>query len=252
MKESDGLHLSGLSGRRGAVNVFTDVSFALTAGTTALLGPNGSGKSSLMKVIAGVWRAHSGDMMLDARQLRQHRSAETRSLIGYLPQAPTWHRWMKVRDVVEMFGWMQGIDRSRLTGAASQALDNVGLVHKAARTCGRLSGGEFQRLMLATAIVHAPRLLVLDEPTVGLDLDQRASFRDVIQGITDRGTIVLVSTHLVDDLAAAERVILMNRGRTAFVGTLLDLMGRADRSVSGDIERLGSGYRSVLADGGAV
>jgi len=243
-----GLQVRDLSRSEGATSYFAGVSFDLTTGVTALLGPNGSGKSSLMRVIAGLWPASSGTMTLDGTVLTTRRPAACRSLIGYLPQAPTWHHWMRVVDVVEMFAWFQSIPRSERAARAETVLAQVGLTAKASHRSGRLSGGEFQRLMLATAIVHAPRLLILDEPTVGLDLEQRARFRDVLRQVGDRGAMALVSTHLVDDVAAADRVLVLHEGQLGYDGTMADLMNVSAKDARhSDIERLEAGYLSLLS-----
>ena len=223
----------------GGTNVLSDVSLDLAPGLTALLGPNGAGKTTLIRTLARVQRATTGRVLFQGRQVRTMRSGHFRRALGYLPQDPTWHHWMRGEDVLRQFAWMRKVPRADIESAVSRVLDDVALADRRRARCGDLSGGQFQRLMLATSLVHDPQVLLLDEPTVGLDPEQRLAFRGLMRRVAaDRA--VLLSTHLLDDVAnAADELVVIDQGRVRFAGPqhrLLDRYGHASGSLSSELE----------------
>jgi ABC-2 type transport system ATP-binding protein len=233
--------------RRGRP-VVRDVSLTLEPGITALVGPNGAGKSTLMRVLATVSRPSHGRLLVGGRVVRRSARRAYRRSLGYLPQDATWHDWMTVEETVRLFAWLHGLRGADIGPAVGNALEAADLRELRGRRSGRLSGGEHQRLMLATAIAHRPDVLILDEPTVGLDPGQRIHFRKVLHGIGD-STAVLMSTHLLDDIARSARCInVLSEGCAIFNGTPSDLAARGQDASDG-ISAVESGYLAVLQGG---
>ncbi|WP_221441326.1 ABC transporter ATP-binding protein [Jiangella mangrovi] len=217
----------------------------LGAGVHGLLGPNGAGKTTLMRVLATVVRPASGSAtVLDGDVTADARLRQVRRRLGYLPQQFGYYPRFTVREFVEYFAWLKEVPRERIPAAVDRAIERVGLLDRADDRLKRLSGGMLRRAGIAQAIVNDPDLLLLDEPTAGLDPEQRVDFRELLRAI-GVDACVLVSTHLVEDVAAAcAHVTLLNEGRAVFRGTPAEL---AARGTGGDgdspIER---GYTAVL------
>ncbi|MGN9766028.1 ATP-binding cassette domain-containing protein [Micromonospora sp. SD12] len=231
--------LADVSQGYGTSNVIDQLSLTLSPGVTALVGPNGAGKSTLLRTLATVMPPRSGTVAIDGVEVRDEKSARAvRNGIGYLPQHFGCDPQMNVWDFVAYGAWLRGVPAR----AAGQAIEHVlGLVDLADRRrdrMGRLSGGMRQRAGVAWAIVGGPRLVLLDEPTVGLDPRQRLHFRGIIGGLRD--TIVVLSTHLIDDVAAiCDRVVVVNGGAVQFEGPVseLEVMGREDLPGHSPLER---------------
>ncbi|MFC5996819.1 ATP-binding cassette domain-containing protein [Pseudonocardia hispaniensis] len=194
-------------------------------GVTTVVGPNGAGKSSLFRALAGVQRPTSGRVRLGG-----HTPAETgrwQSLVGYLPQEPDLAGGVSVRDTVALAAWLKGLGRRQLGYAVQRAVESVGLADRAGDRVRTLSGGMRRRLGFAAAVVHEPRLLVLDEPTAGLDPEQRTVLANVITELA-HGRIVVLSTHVLDDLRRfGGAVAVMSAGRIVFHGPLRGLTDAA-------------------------
>jgi ABC-type multidrug transport system ATPase subunit len=230
------------AGRRMAVNGL-DLSLAL--GVHGILGPNGAGKTTLIRSLATVLQPAKGSLELlglrpagrDLRVLRRE--------IGYLPQQFGFYPRFTVREFVEYMAWLKEIPKAAIPGAVQRAIDRTDLSGRADDKMKTLSGGMLRRAGIAQAIVNDPRILLLDEPTVGLDPAQRMQFRDLLRSLTT-DTCVVVSTHLVEDVATAcTDVLLMDEGRVVFQGTPAELAATGDASDAGDspTER---GYSAVL------
>lgn len=192
--------------------VLDSVSLELRPGVTALLGPNGAGKSTLMRTLVTDLAPRSGQVVIGEAAItsRQERRAARRH-IGYLPQTFGYDARFTVREHTEMLAWLRGVPAHRRAGEVSQAIELVDLTARCDDRLGALSGGQRQRAGIAGALVGRPELLVLDEPTVGLDPAQRASFRRLIRALP--ATYVLLSTHLTDDVdAVAQHLVLLHEG----------------------------------------
>lgn len=177
--------------------VLTGASWRVGTGVTALLGPNGSGKTTLIKCIAGLLRADEGDVLIAGRSVR--RGAPVQRLLGYVPQNPSLPALARVRDVVAYAAWLSDVPAEQADRQVEWALRSMDVLDLAQRRVRTLSGGQRQRVALATGIVHDPSVLILDEPTVGLDPGQRLKVREVIQSI-GRDRPVVLSTHLTEDV----------------------------------------------------
>ncbi|MBR0367981.1 MAG: ATP-binding cassette domain-containing protein [Clostridia bacterium] len=191
------------------------VSFELREGVTGLLGANGAGKTTLMRMLTGVLMPTSGAVDADGIPAS---SEAYRALLGYLPQDFGYYPEFTVRDFVMYFAALKGLDRRTARRRTEELLERVGLSGAAGRRMKTLSGGMRQRAGIAQALVNDPRILILDEPTAGLDPGERVRFRKLIREIGGR-SIVLFSTHIVSDVEhIADHVMMMKAGRLIWRG----------------------------------
>ncbi|GGN58330.1 ABC transporter ATP-binding protein [Actinoplanes lobatus] len=235
-----------LTVRYGRRVVLNGLDLALDTGVHGLLGPNGAGKTTLMRVLATVARPDAGGVRLLGSAIADEKALrEVRRQLGYLPQTFGFYPRFTVREFVEYFAWLKEMPAARIPVAVDRALERVGLLDRADDRMKTLSGGMQRRAGIAQAIVNDPRLLLLDEPTAGLDPEQRVDFRALLREL-GVDACVLVSTHLVEDVAVAcERVSLVDGGRLVFTGTPEQLAAAGGDGDAGDsaIER---GYTAVL------
>lgn len=219
-------------GRRMAVD---GLDLSLDNGVHGLLGPNGAGKTTLMRTLATVLRPAGGELTLLGQQI--NRDAELRKLrrsIGYLPQQFGFYPRFTVREFVTYLAWLKELPKREIPAAVQYAIERVGLADRADERLKSLSGGMLRRAGIAQAIVNRPRLLLLDEPTVGLDPEQRLDFRTLLRDV-GVDTCVVVSTHLVEDVVAAcTDVVLVDTGRRVFQGTPQALAAAGTPEAVGD------------------
>ncbi|MEV6925448.1 ABC transporter ATP-binding protein [Dactylosporangium sp. NPDC051485] len=238
--------VEGLRVGYGKRVVHDGLDLALTAGVHGLLGPNGAGKTTLMRVLATVARPAGGRVRLLGQDISDRAALRgVRRRLGYLPQTFGFYPRFTVREFVEYFAWLREMPREQIPLAVDRALVRVGLLDRADDRMKHLSGGMLRRAGIAQAIVNDPSLILLDEPTAGLDPEQRVEFRALLREL-GVDACVLVSTHLVEDVTAAcSRVSLIDGGRLVFAGTPQALAGAGADGDSGDsaIER---GYAAVL------
>jgi ABC-2 type transport system ATP-binding protein len=217
----------------GRTRALQGVTFAAGPGVTGLLGPNGAGKTTLLRMLATVLAPDSGSLQLLGRnpQDADDRLAIRRRL-GYLPQEPGFHRGFTVTEFVDYVAILKELtDRQARREEVRRVIDAVGLGDVAGRRIRALSGGMRRRVGVAQAILGEPELVILDEPTAGLDPEQRLRFRDLVSRIGERRT-VLLSTHMTEDVSAlCPRVVVVDGGRTVFAGTPSALTGTADGRV---------------------
>ncbi len=227
--EDAAVRVEGLSRRYGAVRALDDVSVDLGRGVTGLLGPNGAGKTTLMTVLATVNEPDAGRVSifgLDPANGAER--VEIRRRLGYLPQELSSHRHFSVAGFLDYVAILKEIvDRRRRAEEVARVLSAVGLENLAGRRVRSLSGGMRQRLGVAQALLGSPDLLVLDEPTAGLDPEQRLRFRELLSDLPG-GPVVLLSTHQVDDISAiCPRVLVLLGGRVRFTGSPAELAATA-------------------------
>ncbi|GGT46432.1 ABC transporter ATP-binding protein [Streptomyces purpureus] len=217
-------------------------------GVHGLLGPNGAGKTSLIRVLATVAAPAAGRIELLGRDVGAHRErAAVRRALGYLPQEFGHYPGFTVREFVSYVAWLKEMPAARVPTAVERAVERVGLADRIDTKMKTLSGGMVRRAGIAQAIVNEPELLLLDEPTAGLDPEQRVEFRALLRDLGATSTVI-VSTHLVEDVAAAcQEVTLIESGRIAYRGTTAELTalgGEHGRDSDGNaIER---GYTTAL------
>ena len=225
--------LTGVTHRFGSTVAVDDVTLALQPGVTGLLGPNGAGKTTLQRIMATVLAPASGSVALLGRDVaRPTDRTEVRRHLGYLPQELGFPRGFTTFGFVNYLALLkEWDDKDARYTEVRRVLEAVGLSDVATKKIRRLSGGMRRRLGIAQALLGEPRLLVLDEPTTGLDPEQRASLRGVLSGLGQRAT-VLLSTHQTDDVEAlCDRVIVMDGGRVIWDGQVRDLVATASGSV---------------------
>ena len=191
----------------------------------ALLGPNGAGKSTTMKILTGYLAASEGTACIAGHDVRRERLAAARR-IGYLPENGPLYRDMTPFESLRFFAEAHGLERASLTSRIDAVVDQCGLAGILDKPIGKLSKGLRQRVGLAQALIHDPDVLVMDEPTAGLDPNQIQHFRALVHQLRGRKTLV-ISTHILQEVdAVAERVLLIDRGRLVFDGTMADVHGR--------------------------
>ncbi|MEU6685056.1 ABC transporter ATP-binding protein [Streptomyces sp. NPDC046832] len=230
---------SGLSLRYGGTRALDDVSLRLTAGVTGLLGPNGAGKTTLLRVLATALPADRGAFTVLGHDPGTARGRqEVRRRLGYLPQTPGFHPDFTAFEFVDYVAILKEMtDRAARHREVRRVLDEVGLTEARGKRIRKLSGGMRQRVALGAALVGDPGFLVLDEPTVGLDPEQRMRFRELIAE-AGQGRTVLLSTHQTEDVAMlCHRVLVMAAGRVRFEGTPAELTARAAGRVWSSTER---------------
>jgi ABC-2 type transport system ATP-binding protein len=240
------VELTSVTRSFGGNTAVDGVSLQAGPGVLGLLGPNGAGKTSLLRMIATVLPPSSGGIRLlgrDPKNSAQRR--EIRRRLGYLPQNLGYYPAFTVVEFVEYFALLKEVPVGRSNKAVAAAIDRVDLGAKAKARLRTLSGGMLRRVGIAQAIVNDPELLLLDEPTAGLDPEQRVGFRALLRDFGLAATVV-VSTHLVEDVGAAcSEVALMDTGHIVFRGTPAELIVRGDGHEVGDAP-LERGYSAVL------
>ncbi|MET9125215.1 MULTISPECIES: ABC transporter ATP-binding protein [unclassified Streptomyces] len=230
---------SGLSLHYGRTAALDDVSLRLQEGVTGLIGPNGAGKTTLLRVLATAVPADRGAFtVLGHDPATTSGRQDVRRRLGYLPQTPGFHPDFTAFEFVDYVAILkERTDRTARHREVSQVLESVDLTDVRGKRIKKLSGGMRQRVALAAALVGDPGFLVLDEPTVGLDPEQRMRFRELIARAGEERT-VLLSTHQTEDVAMlCHRVIVMAGGRVLFEGTPADLAARAAGHVWSSTER---------------
>jgi ABC-2 type transport system ATP-binding protein len=241
------VEITDLTRRFGRTTAVAGVDLAAGSGVFGLLGPNGAGKTSLLRMMATVIPPTSGRLRLLERDPGSYGPRrEIRRRLGYLPQNLGYYPGFTVVEFVEYFALLKEMPSARVPGAVAAAVERVDLGGRAKAKLRTLSGGMLRRVGIAQAIVNDPELLLLDEPTAGLDPEQRVTFRALLRDIGQHATVV-VSTHLVEDVGAAcTEVALMDSGKIVFQGTPGELTARGEGHVIGDAP-LERGYSAVLA-----
>jgi ABC-type multidrug transport system ATPase subunit len=239
--------LTGIHRSFGKNKAVDGVSLELGPGVFGLLGPNGAGKTSLLRMLATVLPPTSGEIsLLDREPRRPAARREIRRRLGYLPQNLGYYPSFTVVEFVEYFALLKEMPSSAMPKAVAEAVERVDLGAKAKARLRTLSGGMLRRVGIAQAIVNDPDLLLLDEPTAGLDPEQRVQFRALLRSLGESVTVI-VSTHLVEDVGAAcSEVALMSAGKIVFRGTPEELTARGEGHGVGDTP-LERGYSAVLS-----
>jgi ABC-type multidrug transport system ATPase subunit len=241
------VEIKGLTRRFRRRQAIAGVDVEIGPGVFGLLGPNGAGKTTLLRTLATVLPPSSGTIRLLGRDPADHRQRrEIRHRLGYLPQSLGYYPNFTVFEFVEYFALLKEIPPTRASQATARAIERVRLAERARSKLRTLSGGMLRRVGIAQALVNDPELLLLDEPTAGLDPEQRVEFRALLREIGKQATVV-VSTHLVEDVGTAcDQVALMLEGRIVFRGTPDELTSRGDGHTVGDAP-LERGYAAVVA-----
>ncbi|MGV8083235.1 MAG: ATP-binding cassette domain-containing protein [Coriobacteriia bacterium] len=215
------IQVRGLEKRYGRKQVLTGVSFSLDSGITGLLGPNGAGKTTLLRCLLGIVKPSAGEVVLgDEEALRQR--------VGYLPQRFGLLRELTVHEALLYFAALKEIPQAEAEEDIDECLRSVNLQDSKTTKVAALSGGMTRRVGIASALLGDPSVLVFDEPTAGLDPEERVRFKRLVAGLAENRT-VLISTHIVEDIeAVATYVIVLDQGAIRASGTLQDVAGLAE------------------------
>lgn len=205
------LTFDGLVKNYDTVKALKGVSFTLTPGVNGLLGPNGAGKSTMMNILSGNLSQTSGRITFNGEDIRNMGKA-FRKRLGYMPQQQALYPGFTAAQFLGYLATLRGMEKAEATDAVHRVLRQVALEDVALRRIKTFSGGMKQRLLIAQAILADPDVLVLDEPTAGLDPKQRIAIRNLIASLAER-KIVIVSTHVVSDIAGiAKEILLLKQG----------------------------------------
>jgi ABC-2 type transport system ATP-binding protein len=209
-----------------------DINLEFGTGMFGLLGPNGAGKSSLMKIMVTLMKPSSGVVLVDGKNIQKHRK-EVRSMLGYLPQDFRFFSSLKTWEFLDYSGSLAGLKnkKERLT-EVDRLLDQVGLLEVRDRQANKLSGGMKRRLGIAQALIGNPRIIIVDEPTTGLDPDERIRFRNILSQLSQHDVIIILSTHIVGDISSTcQGMALLNKGELVFTGSPESLVKQAEGHV---------------------
>ncbi|MFE9122216.1 ATP-binding cassette domain-containing protein [Streptomyces sp. NPDC007172] len=242
------LQLSGIDFRYGRRSpLFTALDLTLDSPATVLLGPNGAGKSTLMSLAANHLRPHGGKITWRGRTAsgRRDRAAYVKA-VAWLPQDIVAIPGLTVREQVAYAGWLKGMSKAAAWQASAEALARVGLGELADRRSHRLSGGQRRRMGLAGALAHRSELILLDEPTAGLDPTQRRVFRTLLEKLSSDVQVV-VSTHQTEDLAESySHVVVLDHGEVRFQGSIADFYALAGPGTTEPRERAEAAYAQLV------
>ena len=221
------LEVSGLGHRFGAKVALHDVAFSVARGDfTVLLGPNGAGKTTLFALITRLYHAHAGRIAVFGEEFKANPSAAL-GRIGVVFQQPTLDLDLTVQQNMLYHAALHGIARRHAKTRSDAELERVGLLGRRRDAARTLSGGQRRKVELARALLHDPSLLLLDEPTAGLDVESRAFLLRHVRGLChERGLAVLWATHLIDEAEERARVIVLHRGRVLADGGAAELVAQ--------------------------
>jgi ABC-type multidrug transport system ATPase subunit len=204
----------------GGKKALSDVNLEIEPGMFGLLGQNGAGKTTLMRIMTLLQSCSSGTILYDNYDIARDRK-EIRSLLGYLPQDFRFFEKLKTWEFLDYGAGLAGIKGKQKRGeAVDEMLQKVGLFEVRDRWANRLSGGMKRRLGIAQALIGQPKVIIVDEPTTGLDPEERIRFRNILSEVSDKDAIIILSTHIVGDISSTcKKLALLNRGELKFEGS---------------------------------
>lgn len=204
----------------GGKKALNNLNLTIEPGMFGLLGPNGAGKTSLMRIMTLLQSATSGTIFFDDYDIAKDRKA-IRSVLGYLPQDFRFFEKLKTWEFLDYGAGLAGVKGKAHRGeVVDEMLRKVGLFEVRDRWANRLSGGMKRRLGIAQAIIGNPKVIIVDEPTTGLDPEERIRFRNILSDISDKDTTIILSTHIVGDISSTcKKLALLNRGELKFEGS---------------------------------
>src|SRR5690554_1676835 len=217
------IRVEALSRNYGDFQAVRNVSFQIQPGEiVGLLGHNGAGKTTIMKMLTGFIEPSAGNILINGKNLRDH-SSELRRDMGYLPENPPTYPEMTVCDYLDYAAQLRGVPAGERVAAVRNAIARTELQDKALQPINTLSRGYRQRVGVAQAIIHSPKILILDEPTNGLDPSQIQHMRELIRSMRQQATVIL-STHIMQEVnAVCDRVLMIRHGELALDSTLAEL-----------------------------
>jgi ABC-type multidrug transport system ATPase subunit len=211
-----------------------NINLELGTGMFGLLGPNGAGKSTLMRILVTLMKPTSGIVKVDGNDIQKPKyRKELRTILGYLPQDFRFFTALKTWEFLDYTGSLAGLkNRKERMAEVDRLLDQVGLLEARDRQANRLSGGMKRRLGIAQALIGNPKIIIVDEPTTGLDPDERIKFRNVLSQLSQHDVIIILSTHIVGDISSTcQGMALLNRGDMVYNGSPENLVRQAEGHV---------------------
>ena len=211
----------------GGKEALRDLNLEIESGMFGLLGPNGAGKTTLMRIMTLLQNPTSGTIFFDDYDLSKDRKA-IRSMLGYLPQDFRTFQKFRAWEFLDYSAGLAGIEKKKRGELVDEMLRKVGLYEERDRWANRLSGGMKRRLGIAHALIGNPTINIVDEPTPGLDPEERIRFRNILSDISDKDATIILSTHIVGDISSScKNVALLNHGQLKFMGTPGEMLGQA-------------------------
>lgn len=219
------LRVENLGFSYGAKAALTDISFDLTPGFTALLGPNGAGKSTLFGLLTRLFTSPQGKIIVAGHDLTAH-PRRALAQIGVVFQQPTLDLDLTVRRNLLYFAALHGLSGREADARAMAALTQLGMAERADEPARNLNGGHRRRMEIARALIHRPTVLLLDEPTVGLDAASRSAITAHVHDLAAQGLTVLWATHLTDEIISADNLLILHKGRLLAQGSAGQIAGQ--------------------------
>ena len=243
------LEVKGITKRYGDDLAVDDVSFHLEEGETyGLLGPNGAGKSTTIEMIAGISSPDSGEVLVDGVE-HNPSNRKSKGLIGFVPQEVAVYQELSARDNLRFFSRMYGLSRGEARKRADEVLETVGLADRGKDAVSTYSGGMTRRLNIGVGLLHRPRLLILDEPTVGVDPQSRNAILDSVRSLAREGMSVLYTTHYMEEAERlCDRIGILEGGRLRAEGTQRELVAQVGENdtVLVDLGTRAEGFADLL------
>lgn len=238
---TDLVTIEGLTKQYGAFKALNNISLQIGEGEIfGYIGPNGAGKTTTMKILVGLISSFQGTVTIGDYNIAKNRN-EVYKLLGYLPQAVAFQDWRTTDHALKTFGKLSGLTDLQLEERIPKTLEMLGLADVRFKKVSQLSGGMTQKVGLAQALLHEPKLLVLDEPLNGLDPLSRRQFKDIVRQLAAKGTTVLFSSHILSDVQdVADRVGIINRGNIKEIGTIAHLKAQFTRQKTVEVMLAGA------------
>lgn len=223
------IKITGLTKRFGSKTALDNIDLDIPQGMFGLLGPNGAGKTTLMKIISTLLKKNDGDVSVCGIPVENTR--DVRKIIGYLPQDFSMYANMTAYDALDYLATLSGMNKTDRRIKVPETLEKVNLLDQKKTRVKSMSGGMQRRLGIAQAIIHDPRVIIVDEPTAGLDPEERVRFRNMLCEIA-RDRVVLLSTHIVGDIeATCEEIAILDHGHIIFRGRVVELLNMVSGKV---------------------
>jgi ABC-2 type transport system ATP-binding protein len=203
----------------GGHHALKDINLTIREGMFGLLGPNGAGKSTLMRILVTIMESSSGEVFINGQDINKHRK-ELRKMLGYLPQDFRFFARYRSWEFLDYAALLAGMkDKKQRRERVDKMLEDVGLFHVRNRMANKLSGGMKRRLGIAQALISQPSIIIVDEPTTGLDPEERIRFRNLLSDLSRTETIIILSTHIVGDISSTcNQMALLNDGELVYDG----------------------------------
>jgi ABC-2 type transport system ATP-binding protein len=227
----------GIYKRYKDLPVLLNLSFDIPKGSIfGYIGPNGSGKTTTIKIMTGLIRDFQGEVTIEGRSIRNW-NAELSSTIGYLPQQTSLQEWRTVDQSLSTFGRLSGLQPADVERRIKEVTEMLGITEYRKRKVSKLSGGTLQKVGMAQAMLHRPKLMVLDEPVAGLDPESRVLFKSLFRQLSREGTTIFFSSHILSDIEdIADTIGILGQGRMRYIGSMEELRERVGRSTEVRLE----------------